>query len=75
MSLWLLLSAHFIADFSLQSADWAEKKTKEFRYLAGHALVYTAVLALAAFLCTLHDRNNLPLHLSRQRSIIFYAPV
>lgn len=51
MSLWLLLSAHFIADFSLQSADWAEKKTKEFRYLAGHALVYTVVLALAAFLC------------------------
>ena len=29
MSLWLLLAAHLIADFSLQSADWAEKKTQK----------------------------------------------
>lgn len=50
MSLWILLSAHLIADFSLQSADWAEKKTRKFRYLAGHAFVYTAVLAAFAFL-------------------------
>ena len=45
MSLWLLLAAHLIADFSLQSADWAEKKTQKFRYLAGHAVVYAAVIA------------------------------
>lgn len=51
MSLWLLLAAHFIADFSLQSADWAEKKTQKFRYLAGHAVVYAAVIAAVAFLC------------------------
>lgn len=48
MSLWLLLAAHLVADFSLQSADWAEKKTQKFRYLAGHAVVYTAVIAVVA---------------------------
>lgn len=51
MSLWLLLTAHLIADFSLQSSDWAEKKTQKFRYLAGHAVVYAAVIAVVAFLC------------------------
>lgn len=51
MSLWLLLAAHLFADFSLQSADWAEKKTQKFRYLAGHAIVYAAVIAVVAFLC------------------------
>lgn len=51
MSLWLLLVAHLIADFSLQSADWAEKKTQKFQYLAGHAFVYAVVIAAVAFLC------------------------
>lgn len=51
MSLWLLLAAHLIADFSLQSADWAGKKTQKFRYLAGHAFVYAFVIAVVAFVC------------------------
>lgn len=51
MSPWILLAAHLIADFSLQSADWAEKKTQKFRYLAGHAIVYAAVIAAVSFLC------------------------
>lgn len=51
MSLWLLLAAHLIADFSLQSADWAEKKTQKFRYLVGHAFVYAVVIAVISFLC------------------------
>ena len=51
MSLWLLLAAHLIADFSLQSADWAEKKTQKLRYLAGHAFVYAIVIAIVAFVC------------------------
>lgn len=51
MSLWLLFASHFIADFSLQSADWAEKKTQKFRYLAGHALVYAVVQAIVVFPC------------------------
>lgn len=51
MSLWLLLAAHLVADFSLQSSDWAEKKTRKFRYLAGHALIYAVVLAIVTFFC------------------------
>lgn len=49
MSLWILLTAHFIADFTLQPSEWAEKKTKQFKFLLWHALVYAGVLALAAF--------------------------
>ena len=44
MSLWLLLAAHLIADFSLQPADWAEKKTQRFKYLARHAFVYAIAI-------------------------------
>lgn len=61
MSLSLLLTAHFIADFSLQSADWAEKKMQKFRYLAGHAVVYAAVIAAVAFLCIPGNSVWLPL--------------
>lgn len=60
MSLWILLAAHFIADFYLQSADLAEKKTQKFWYLAKHALIYTAVFALFAFLCIRADAVLLP---------------
>lgn len=51
MSLLLILTAHLIADFFLQSAGWAQKKTQKFRYLVGHALVYAVVLAIAMFPC------------------------
>lgn len=51
MSLWILLAMHFIADFFLQSADCAEKKTQKFKYLVKHALAYTVVFAVAMFLC------------------------
>lgn len=60
MSLWLLLAAHLIADFSLQSADWAEKKTQKFRYLAGHGVVYAAVIAVVAFVCISVDAVWIP---------------
>lgn len=51
MVLWLLLAAHLIADFSLQSSDWAEKKTQEFRHLIDHTFVYAIGIATVAFLC------------------------
>lgn len=60
MSLWLLLAAHFIADFSLQSADWAKKKTEKIQYLIGHALVYAVVLAIVTFLCIPCDTAWMP---------------
>lgn len=52
MSLWLMLSAHFLADFSLQSNELAEKKTKQFRYLLRHVLIYSAMMAIAMFSST-----------------------
>lgn len=60
MSLWLLLIAHLLADFSLQSADWAKKKTQKFRYLAGHSLVYAVVLAIVAFSCISGGAARMP---------------
>ena len=49
MSLWLLLAAHLIADFSLQPADWAEKNTQRFKHLARHAFEYAIVIAAVVF--------------------------
>lgn len=47
MQLYIFLAAHFIADFTLQSAELAEKKTKKFRYLLKHALIYAVIMAVA----------------------------
>ena len=60
MSLWLLLAAHLIADFSLQPADWAEKKTQRFKYLARHAFVYAIVIAAVVFLCIPWESARIP---------------
>ncbi len=49
MALWILLIAHLIADFTLQSAEWASKKTQKLRYLFGHAFIYAVVMAIAVF--------------------------
>lgn len=51
MALLILMAAHLIADFSLQSSALAEKKTQKFRYLVGHSLIYAIAIALVAFLC------------------------
>ncbi len=48
-SLWILLIAHFISDFMLQSKQCAEKKTKYLRYLWLHAFIYGCVVGVAAF--------------------------
>ncbi len=52
MILWLLLIAHFLGDFTFQPSSWAEGKTRQFRYLAGHALVYALTAAVALFGCS-----------------------
>lgn len=49
MALWILLIAHLIADFTLQSAEWAHKKTQKLRYLFGHAIIYAVIMAIAVF--------------------------
>lgn len=47
--LWMLLLAHFVSDFMLQSGTCAEKKTKYMRYLGLHALIYGCVMGVAAW--------------------------
>lgn len=61
MILWALLIAHFIADFTFQSAEWANKKTEKIRYLLGHALVYAILLATTMLICVPTATALLPL--------------
>ena len=49
-SLWILLVAHFVSDFMLQSRQCAEKKTKYVRYLWLHAIIYGCVVGITAFI-------------------------
>ncbi len=49
MILKLLLIAHFLADFSFQSADMAEEKKRSQRPLLLHSAIYAGVMALACF--------------------------
>ena len=60
MVLWLLIIAHLLADFTFQSADWAVKKTKQFRYLFGHAIIYALTVAGSAFICVPTSRALWP---------------
>lgn len=60
MTLWILLIVHFIADFTLQSAEWANKKTQKLRFLFGHALIYAAVMAVAVFVTIPANKGWLP---------------
>lgn len=48
---WCLLIAHFAADFYLQPAILAEKKTKKYSYLMLHAIIYAATIAIAFAIC------------------------
>ena len=50
MILKVLLIAHFLADFSFQSADMAEKKKQNQGVLLAHSCIYAAVMAAACFL-------------------------
>lgn len=47
MKLYLLLIAHFFADFVCQSASLAQKKKKKFWFLLLHAAIYATVFVLA----------------------------
>lgn len=61
MILWTLLIAHFLADFTFQSAECANKKTEKFRYLLGHALVYAILLTVVTLVCVPADTALLPI--------------
>ncbi|UWG96381.1 DUF3307 domain-containing protein [Dehalobacter sp. DCM] len=45
----LLLVAHFIGDFILQTAAIAQKKTQSIRFFAIHCLIYAGIMLIALF--------------------------
>lgn len=48
----LLLAAHFVGDFVLQTDEMARKKSKEFFYLFWHVAYYCIPIAVVCFLIT-----------------------
>lgn len=48
--LYMLIVAHFLADFTFQPADLALKKTEKFSFLFIHSVIYVATLSIAIFL-------------------------
>ena len=50
MILKVLLIAHFLADFSFQTADMAEEKKQNQGFLLAHSCIYAVVMAAACFL-------------------------
>ncbi len=49
MILYILLIAHFLADFSFQSTKLAEKKINKFKFLIIHSLIYAGTFCIAIF--------------------------
>lgn len=49
MILFLLLAAHFLADFTLQPACLAKRKTESFKFLMLHSMIYAALIAVIGF--------------------------
>lgn len=49
MIIYILLTAHFLADFTFQTAGLAQKKINNFRLLAAHSLIYAIILFAAIF--------------------------
>lgn len=50
MILTILIATHFFADFTLQTNSCAQKKTKLFRYLLLHSLIYGITMVISLFL-------------------------
>lgn len=55
-----LIAAHFLADFTLQSSDLAQRKRGSRKFLLLHGGIYGAVLAAAVFLAVGVPRGILP---------------
>ena len=51
MRLYVLLIAHMLADFALQTNVMARKKKKEFKFLLIHSAIYVVVMAVGCFSC------------------------
>ena len=51
MRLFVLLIAHMLADFTLQTNEMANRKKAETKFLLLHCAIYTVVMAVGCFLC------------------------
>lgn len=51
MRLYVLLIAHILGDFTLQTNEMAQKKKKEPRFLRLHGAIYAVVMAVFCFSC------------------------
>lgn len=49
MILFILIAAHFLADFTFQPSALAKRKAESFKFLLLHSLIYAAVIAVAGF--------------------------
>jgi len=60
MILFLLLIAHFLADFTFQPKVLAKKKAESFKFLLLHSAIYAAVISAAGFTVTEPEAMLLP---------------
>lgn len=51
MRLYVLLIAHMLADFTLQTDEMAQRKKKEPKFLRHHCVIYAVVMAVGCFSC------------------------
>lgn len=49
MILFILMAAHFLADFTFQPNALAKRKGESFKFLLLHSLIYTTVMVIAGF--------------------------
>ena len=49
MIIYILLMAHFLADFSFQTTNMAQKKINNFRFIIIHSLIYAGTYLVAVF--------------------------
>lgn len=60
MIIYILLTAHFLADFTFQTTNLAQKKLHSLKYLALHAFIYAGTFIMALFPFVKFKRAILP---------------
>lgn len=60
MILYILLMAHFLADFTFQTTKLAQRKFDQFKYLICHAFIYAAVFIVTIFSIIKWNKAILP---------------
>lgn len=60
MIIYILLIAHFLADFTFQTTKLAEKKLHNFKYLKCHALIYAVIFFITIFPFVAFNKAILP---------------